>query len=1018
MTKAAELRELAGVLDVTSGDFDISGKSLELDGGRNVQWGGDYSDGFPAIWGNTGLGELRFAPMGANSGIVVAMDDAGIDVTGDLLVALSDNSTYSSTSDTRTSGARIYLQNTDNTTNSITGLTLYTGNSAGSAVEIDAIRSSDAYRASLVFKSRTASGTYAEHMRIGDLGNVGIGTTGVEKLHVAGNIRVNNNQEFRTVDTGGSTRTIMRVNNSDELEYGWSGGGPVKIMGGGSYTERMRLHTNGYVGIRNDSPTVALEVGKLVNGETQLAIFNSEGGNQVGVHVKSRTNRATLQVSDNDSTAFVQAEDSHAIYGQHSSLASADMTIDTAGNMNLQNGTYYVDQVRHSSTPVLHLDFANSKELDSRISFHRGSVGTYYDEKGILRYAQQNEPRFDHNPVTGECRGLLIEEDRQNLTTSGNDFYDWYGLNRVGVIQNAALAPDGTYTASKVVDQPNGDNSRHELWRGFTATSGTTYTFSIYAKAAEHTRFEFVWYGDNGVFGGTSIFDLDSETATNGSGFNARMEDVGNGWYRCSAARTAGASAAGYYGIYMVEESTNNATYVGLADGGMYFWGTQFEVGSFPTSYIPEDVRFSSRSSRASYYDADGILRFAPANSPRYGYKYDGRKMVEAGLITEDAGSNTIQDSYYQVDGGYLAGGFENASLRTILSASSETTTAPDGSTIPILVGTGVSGGAYNYPSEGVTSGTQTTCSVYFRPPTTENGFDCRSFVLYMHNNRFPSYEYVAYDIDLGQLSYEPSTNGAAKDWGFEKLPNNWVRIWLSGVPNNTGSTFSFVSYFSDDVGNNGANLPTTNVMASGVRYGYIWGAQLEQSKTATSYIETKGATANRSADVLFRTGETREDDIVDIFDAEDLIPQVQGTVYTRWSQNEPSGGFGGVFEIQDSGGNDSSTVTNGIDQRTNGAFYMTNNYSLSYGTLPAIGEVLKTAFAYDGTSELDSQTATGGTLQTTNTVHTWNMHMTRIRLGSIDVNPAYQLNGHLAEFRLYDGRMPNAELKALTEND
>ncbi len=94
---------------------------------------------------------------------------------------------------------------------------------------------------------------------------VGINLTGLnpqEALHVAGNIRVNNNQEFRTIDTGGSTRTIMRVNGSDQLEYGWSGAGPVKFMGGGSYTERMRIHTNSNIGIGTDNPPSILSVRK------------------------------------------------------------------------------------------------------------------------------------------------------------------------------------------------------------------------------------------------------------------------------------------------------------------------------------------------------------------------------------------------------------------------------------------------------------------------------------------------------------------------------------------------------------------------------------------------------------------------------------------------------------------------------------------------------------------------------------------------------------------------------------
>ena len=65
--------------------------------------------------------------------------------------------------------------------------------------------------------------------------------------------------------------------------------------------------------------------------------------------------------------------------------------------------------------PTLNLDFANRKSLDPRITFARNSVGTYFDSKGVLQTAQANVPRFDHDPVTGESLGLLIEESRTNL---------------------------------------------------------------------------------------------------------------------------------------------------------------------------------------------------------------------------------------------------------------------------------------------------------------------------------------------------------------------------------------------------------------------------------------------------------------------------------------------------------------------------------------------------------------------------------------------------------------------------
>lgn len=65
--------------------------------------------------------------------------------------------------------------------------------------------------------------------------------------------------------------------------------------------------------------------------------------------------------------------------------------------------------------PTLDLNFALTKSLDPRITFTRASSGSYFDANGNIQIASTNTPRFDHNPVTGESLGLLIEEQRTNL---------------------------------------------------------------------------------------------------------------------------------------------------------------------------------------------------------------------------------------------------------------------------------------------------------------------------------------------------------------------------------------------------------------------------------------------------------------------------------------------------------------------------------------------------------------------------------------------------------------------------
>ena len=112
---------------------------------------------------------------------------------------------------------------------------------------------------------------------------VGIGQTSpAASLHIStGHLLFNRGVELRSHDTGGNVRTIARVNGSNELEYGWSANAPVKFMGGGSYTERMRIHTNANIGINDIAPHGTLTVTgprilvQRTNDDSSIAFANN-----------------------------------------------------------------------------------------------------------------------------------------------------------------------------------------------------------------------------------------------------------------------------------------------------------------------------------------------------------------------------------------------------------------------------------------------------------------------------------------------------------------------------------------------------------------------------------------------------------------------------------------------------------------------------------------------------------------------------------------------------------------------
>jgi hypothetical protein len=225
--------------------------------------------------------------------------------------------------------------------------------------------------------------------------------------------------------------------------------------------------------------------------------------------------------------------------------------------------------------PSLDLRFALAKKLDPRITFTRGSTGTYFGPDGLMRTAGVNEPRFDHDPITGQSLGLLIEEGRTNLFTrsdiegSVGSLPTTMGLAGVTSGQSAVVSTD-------VSLGPNGQSCKHTRsvssdnnigYFGISsATAGSTYVFSayVYIPSSQAKNFE----------GKTLGFIMEQPNTSRTTAF--ADVTILDRWQRVTGTCVPTTTA-----ITWVLRTTANAGAVCYTD----CW--QLELGSFPTSYMP-----------------------------------------------------------------------------------------------------------------------------------------------------------------------------------------------------------------------------------------------------------------------------------------------------------------------------------------------------------------------------------------------------------------------------------------------
>ena len=256
-----------------------------------------------------------------------------------------------------------------------------------------------------------------------------------------------------------------------------------------------------------------------------------------------------------------------------------------------------------TARPTLNLNFASSQTVDPRITFTRASTATRVNSKGLIEAVVSGVPRIDYDPVTGACKGLLIEEARTNLLTYSEQFDNAaWTKTRSSISANATASPDGTTTADKMVEDATASSS-HEAIGSATVVASTVYTYSIFAKADTRSIFVATLSGVFSTAQSIAFTLIGNGTVTVLGGTSAgAITALPNGWYRCTVTTVpAPSSGSALLYTYLATAATiPGISYTGDGISGLFIWGAQLEAGAFPTSYIPTVASQVTRAADAA----------------------------------------------------------------------------------------------------------------------------------------------------------------------------------------------------------------------------------------------------------------------------------------------------------------------------------------------------------------------------------------------------------------------------------
>ena len=334
------------------------------------------------------------------------------------------------------------------------------------------------------------------------------------------------------------------TNGTFAADSDWTKGGvsPPTITGGTAV-----FNGSGYI-----FQSLALTQGKIYRVEFEISNFVASGTKNV----------AYRRIAGGaDSTVFTVTGNGRFVF-----FINVTYAVSTHGIWAEQGGSggFSIDNISVREIPGNH--------LYQTVSGSRGTLS--------------REPESLAGTTGGKRNVILYSEEIDNAA---------WGKANVTVSANASTAPDNATTADRIVETAATGEHRIQNNVAIAVVSGTTYTASVYAKAAEVSILR-LGFDDQAKLPARVFFNLSTGLISFTEAGSGTITSVGNGWYRCSITAACGTSHNSRVEVNLIQSGTT-ASYAGNTSNGLLLWGAQLETGSTATAYQKNTTQYDCTES-------------------------------------------------------------------------------------------------------------------------------------------------------------------------------------------------------------------------------------------------------------------------------------------------------------------------------------------------------------------------------------------------------------------------------------